>query len=42
MKAGDRVKSALIVLIIGLLTYTAIMGISIPGIDFEIKKLKTA
>ncbi|HAA42431.1 MAG TPA: protein translocase subunit SecD [Ruminiclostridium sp.] len=40
MKAGDRVKSALIVLIIGLLTYTAIMGISIPGIDFEIKKVK--
>lgn len=40
MKAGDRVKSALIVLIIGLLTYIAIMGIDISGTDFELKNIR--
>lgn len=40
MKAGDRVKSALIILITGLLTYIAIMGFYIPGTDFEIKSIR--
>ena len=40
MKAGDKVKSALIILITGLLTYIAIAGISIPGTDFELKNIE--
>lgn len=40
MKAGDKVKSAIIILIIGLLTYIAIMGIHIPGTDFKLENIK--
>ncbi|TYQ15573.1 UNVERIFIED_CONTAM: preprotein translocase subunit SecD [Acetivibrio alkalicellulosi] len=39
MKSGDGVKSFLIILIIGILTYIAIAGINIPGLDVDVKNV---